>query len=80
MLFLILNSIKNKKALNYFVSIDLSTSVQLYFIHRLALLILGERQAKTEGKTVCTYVEDDSVYVYKACALCRFHSFRLLSR
>ena len=56
MLFLILNSIKNKKALNYFVSIDLSTSVQLYFIHRLALLILGERQAKTEGKTVYAHM------------------------
>ena len=54
MLFLIQNLIKNKKAKVLFV-IDLSRSVQFYFIHRLALMIWREKLERTEGKTVCTY-------------------------
>ena len=57
MLFLIPNSVKNKKANIVLFVIDLSTSVQFYFIHRLALLIWREKQERTEGKTVCTYAE-----------------------
>ena len=55
--------------------IDLSTSVHFYFIHRVALLILRERQKEK----LYAHMQKHSVYVYKIWALCRFYSCRLLS-
>ena len=49
--------------------IDLSTSVQVYFIHRLALLIWREKQVRTEGKTVYTYAEAQCLYFYNMCTV-----------
>ena len=50
--------------------IDLSTSVQFYFIHRLALLTWREKLERTEGKTVCTYAEAQCLYLYNVHVHC----------